>query len=74
MKCLLCSASFNNVEKLKEHYVIYHKVDKDSKFFQKLFNPAKKGSIFFKFLKCGDLSATENFKVKNNFLKNDIDR
>ena len=73
MKCLLRSTSFNNVEKLKEHYVTYHKIDKDNKFFQKLFNPAKKGSTFCKFLKCGDLSATENFKVKNNFLKHDID-
>ena len=69
MKWLLCSASFSNDEKLIEHYIDYHKIDKDNKFFQKLFQPSKKGSIFRNCLRCGDFLSTENFKVKHDFLK-----
>ena len=68
MKCLLCSASFNSDEKLIEHYIDYCKIDQD-KFFQKHFQPSKKGSIFHKCLRCGDFLLTENFKVKHDFLK-----
>ena len=52
-----------------EHYIEYHKINKDNKFFQKLFQPGKKGSIFCKCLRCGDFLSTESFKVKLNFLK-----
>ena len=69
MKCLLCSASFNNDEKLIEHYIQYHKIDQDNKFFQKLFQRSKKGSIFRKRLRFGDFLSTESFKVKHDFLK-----
>ena len=69
MKCLLCSASFSDDEKLIEHYIAYHKIDTDNKFFQKLFQPIKKGSIFRKCLRCGNFLSTENFKVKHDFLK-----
>ena len=68
-KCLLCSASFNNDEKLIEHYIEYHKINQDNKFFQKIFQPSKKGSIFRKCLRCGDFLSTESFKVKHDFLK-----
>ena len=69
MKCLLCSASFSNDQKLIEHYFQYHKIDQDNKFFQKLFQPSKKGSIFRKCRQCGDFLSTESFKVKHDFLK-----
>ena len=65
----MCSASFNNGEKLREHYIEYHKIDKDNKFFQKLFQPSKKGSIFRKCFRCGDYLSTKDFKVKHDFLK-----
>ena len=73
MNCLLCPASFDNVEKLREHYIVYHKIDKDNKFFQKLFSPTKERSIFCKYLRCGDFLSTENFKVKHDVLKNYAD-
>ena len=69
MKCLLCSASFNNDEKMIEHYIEYHKINQDNKFFQKFFQPSKKGFIFRKCLRCGDFLSTESFKVKHDFLK-----
>ena len=49
MKRLWCSASFNSGEKIREHYIEYHKTDKDNKLFQKLFRPGKKGFIFWMF-------------------------
>ena len=57
MKCLLWSASF------------HFKIDQDNKFFQKLFQRSKKGSIFRKCLRFGDFLSTESFKVKHDFLK-----
>ena len=52
-----------------EHYIEYHKINKDNKIFQKLFQPSKKGFIFCKCLRCGDFLSTESFKVKLIFLK-----
>ena len=69
MKWLLCSASFNSDENLIEHCIDYHKIDKDNKFFQMLFQPSKKGSIFHKCLRCGDFLSIENFKLKHDFPK-----
>ena len=69
MKRLLCSASFYSDEKLIEHYIDYHKINKDNKFFQKLFQPSKKGPIFRKCFRFGEFLLTENFKVKHDFLK-----
>ena len=69
MNCLLCPASFDNVEKLRENYIVCHKIDKDNKFLQKLFSPTKKRSIFRKCLRCGDFLSTEKFKAKHDFLK-----
>ena len=69
MKCLLSSASFNNGEKLGEHYIGYHKIDKDNTFFQKLFQPGRKGSIFRKCFRCGYFLSTDDFKIKHDFLK-----
>ena len=67
MKFLLCSASFNNSEKLRQHYIEYHKINKGNKFFQELFQPSKKGSIFRKCFRYGDFLSTEDFKVKMIF-------
>ena len=67
----MCLASFNNGEKLREHYTGYHKINKDNKSFQKLFQPGKKSSIFRKCFKCGDFLSTDNFKIKHDFLKHD---
>ena len=38
-------------------------------FFQKLYQPGKKGPIFHKCFRCGDFLSTEDFKVKHDFLK-----
>ena len=65
----LCSANFNNDEILREHYIEYHKINKDNKFFQNLFQPSKKGFIFRKCFRCGYFLLTIDFKVKHDFVK-----
>ena len=54
MKCLICSAPFDNDEDLIEHYVSYHKIDPKNRLFQKLFQSSKNCWIFRKcYLKLG---------------------
>ena len=69
MKCLLCSSNFDTKEDLVQHYINYHKVDENNKFFQKLFQPQKKSPIFRKCLRCNDFITTSSYKVKHDFLK-----
>ena len=69
MKFLLCSSSFDNEETLMQHYIIYHKVDENNRFFQKPFQPSKNTSVFRKCLRCDDFLTTSNYKVKHDFLK-----
>ena len=73
MNCILRPASSDNVEKLRQHCIVYHKIDKDNKFFQKLFSPTKKRSILRKCLRCDGFLSTEKFKVKHDFLKHYAD-
>ena len=54
MKCLLCSATFDNDEDLIGYYVCYHKIDPNNGFFQKLFQSSKNCSIFRKCLSSDD--------------------
>ena len=46
MKCLLCSATFDNDEDLIEHYLSYHKIDPNNRFFKNFFNQVKIGQYF----------------------------
>ena len=69
MKCLLCSATFDSNEELVEHYVSYHKIDANNRFFQKLFQSNKNSSILRKFLRHHNFLTTSNFKIKHDFLK-----
>ena len=46
MKCLLCSSKLQDQQKLIDHYLTYHYVDKNNWFFKKLFVTNNK--TFFK--------------------------
>ena len=74
MKCLLCSSICDNEEVLIEHYIYYHDVDANNRFFQKLFQQSRNCSIFCKCLRCDDFLTTSDFKVKHDFLKHYNDR
>ena len=69
MKCLLCSATFDNDEDLIEHFVSYHKIDLNNRFFQKHFQSCKNCSIFRKCLRFDDILTASDYKKKHHFLK-----
>ena len=69
MKCLLCSSIFDNNEELIGNYITCHKISANIRFFQKLFQPNKKCSVFSKCLRCDDFLTTSDFKIKHDFLK-----
>ena len=68
IKCLY-SPSFDNDEELIEHYITYHKIDRNNRFFQKLFQSNKNCSVFRKCLRCDDFLTTSDCKIKYDFLK-----
>ena len=59
----------DNDEELIEHYITYHKIDPNNRFFQKLFQSKKNCSVFRKCLRCNDFLTTSGFKIKQDFLK-----
>ena len=69
MRCLLCSAIFNSNEELIEHYVSYHRVDANNRFFQKLFQQSNNMPILHECLRCNDFITTCDHKAKHDFLK-----
>ena len=69
MKCLLCSSVFENQEKLLSHYLLYHNIDQNNCFFQKLFQSDNK-ALLKNCLRCGQFLATKKKeKAIHNFLK-----
>ena len=56
---------------LIEHYINYHKIDPNKKFFQKLFQSNKNSSTFCKCLRYDVFLTTSDFKIKHDFLKHD---
>ena len=71
MKCLLCSSSFDNDEEFIEHYITYHKINPNNRFFQeaRFFQSNRNCSVFRKCLGCDDFLTTSDFKIKHDFLK-----
>ena len=69
MECLLYFSSFDDNEELIQHYITYHKIDPNNRFFQKLFQSNKNCSLFRKCLRCDDFLTTSDFKIKHDFLK-----
>ena len=69
MKCLLCSSDFDSDEELIEHYITYHKIDPNNRFFEKLFQSYKKCLVFRKCLRSDEFLTTSDFKIKCDFSK-----
>ena len=67
MRCLVCTSIFDNEGDLLEHYISYHNVDANNRFFQKLFPESRISSIFCKCLRCDDFLTTSDFKAKHDF-------
>ena len=69
MKCLLCGRTFEDREELNNHYITFHKVNPDNRFYQKLINCKDNKCIFEKCLRCSEFLPTSNYKAKHEFLK-----
>ena len=52
-----------------QHYVSYHSIDVNNRFFQKLFQPTNNIAILCKCLRCDDFITTRDYKSKHDFLK-----
>ena len=65
MKCLLCTRRLDDKEKLRKHYIDFHKVS----FFQKLFMSTSETFKPRKCLRCEDFLPTTEFKAIHEFLK-----
>ena len=71
MKCFLCGLKFDNSLKLQQHYLSFHKVSLDNKFYQNLVSlTAKENSYLFqKCLRCSELLPTTKYKAVHEFVK-----
>ena len=68
MKCLLCSSKFKDQKKLLDHYLSYHNIDENNRFFQKLFQ-SKNKSLLTNCVRCNGFLTTEKHKVVHDFLR-----
>ena len=65
MKCLLCSY---NGDRIKEHYIVYHKINKNNYFFKQLF---QKNNFCIErcCIRCSKFIPTNKFIIQHNFLE-----
>ena len=71
MKCFLCGLNFDHEIKLEHHYLNFHRVDPENKFFQNLinFNNKKNNYLFQKCLRCSEILPTSKFKAVHDFVQ-----
>ena len=69
MKCLLCNFEANNDFDVENHYVNYHKINKENVFFRRLID--KKDNVFHgeKCIICNEFIPSSKFKRSHDFLK-----
>ena len=67
MKCLLCNLTTNEKNKLKNHYIKYHNVDKDNSFFKKLIDQRNNVIHGRKCKDCNEFVFSN--KITHDFLK-----
>ena len=72
MKCLLCEYKSNNVDDIRKHYIVYHKINERNFFFLQLFD-SQNGLICRDCLRCHEFLTTKLFMTKHNFLKHYLD-
>ena len=70
MKCLLCDFRNNNLEELKKHYLNFQQVDRDNRFFKKLFEEQQNNVFYGKqCVRCKEFLPTAKAKSRYDFLK-----
>ena len=69
MKCLLCEFNSNESQKLKDHYINFHKVDSENLFLKKLFKDQNNVFHGKRCVRCNEFLPTTKFKFYHDFLK-----
>ena len=69
MQCLLCNFKTNETSKLEDHYLNFHNVDRENRFFKKLFEDQNNIFQERRFGRCNEFLPTTKFKTYHNFLK-----
>ena len=71
MKCLLCGYAANGVDDIREHYINYHRINKNNFFFQQL-TQNQNGFLNSDCVRCQKVMPTKRFMAKHNFLEHYI--
>ena len=69
MKCLLCNFKTNETPKLEDHYLNFHSVDRENRFFKKIFEDQNNVFPMRRCVRCNEFLPTTKFKTYHNFLK-----
>lgn len=67
MKCLMCSSTFQDKDKLIKHYINYHNIDQNNWFFKKLIDAENKPYLK-KCICCDEFLITKKEKAKHDFI------
>ena len=68
MKCFLCNYISNNVDDIRKHYIVYHKINENNVFFQQLLIN-QNGVLNTDCIKFHEFLMAKLFMAKHNFLK-----
>ena len=69
MKCLLCDFKLNETNKVKNHYLNFHNVDRNNVFFKRLFEDQNNVFRGRRCVRCNKFLPTTKFKSYHDFLK-----
>ena len=72
MNCLLCNYTADDLDKIEEHYVNYHRINKYNFFFRQLMLN-KDALLNIEFIRCQKFIATKEYLSQHNFLEHYID-
>ena len=72
MNCLLCEYTANNVDNIKKHYVLFHKINENNYFFKEMLLN-RNGVLNTDCIRCGCFIPTVKHKTRHNFLKHYVD-
>ena len=72
MKCLLCNYTDDNLDKIEDHYINYHRINKNNLFFRQLMLN-KDALLNIDCIRCQKFIATKKYLSQHNFLEHYVD-
>ena len=76
MICLLCDYTTNDVDNIKKHYLVFHKINENNYFFKEMVLEMllnQNSVLNTECIRCGCFISTVQHKTSHNFLKHYID-